>query len=126
MKKLPLMLMLVTGAAFSQTAYVTPPGSNKVGDTIQKENFIYVLFTSKPCSLPLVNAEHMRKAELYGTKDPDIGCWARTLSPSKGSILIIGPEGNVSNQDLMGFAKATIKAGGDAVIDAPAYFRPQP
>lgn len=126
MKKLPLMFLLVTGAAFAQTAYVKPPGSNKVGDTISRADFIDVLYISQPCELPIVNAKHMRKAEIFNAREPDIGCWGNTLSPNKGSIIIIGPEGNTSSGNLMGYAKSTIKKDGDAVIDVPAYFRNQP
>lgn len=126
MKKLLLILAFMAGTTFAQSAYVTPPGSNKVGDIINRSDFIYVLYSSAPCKLPLVNAKDMHKAEIFNTKEPDIGCWASTLSPNKGSIVIIGPEGNTSTGNLMGYAKTTIMAGGNAVIEAPAFTRSQP
>ncbi|MCT9017099.1 hypothetical protein N6G05_26470 [Cupriavidus gilardii] len=126
MKWLPLLLAFTTGTAFAQSAYVMPPGSNQVGDTIKRSDFIYVLYSSKPCGLPIVNAKDMRRAEIFNSTEPDVGCWANTLSPTKGSILIVGPEGNTATGNLMGYAKTTINAAGDAVIAAPAFRRAQP
>ncbi|MDT6962902.1 hypothetical protein QTN24_15485 [Cupriavidus sp. SZY C1] len=116
MKKLPLLLALFANAVLAQTAYVTPPGTRKEGDTIDRSHFIYVLHESEPCGLPIVNARHMRKAEIYNTRKPDIGCWGGTLSASKGSVVIIGPQGNTSARNLVDFSKVNFRPDGSVVI----------
>lgn len=126
MKKLLFALLAISGAAGAQEAYVMPPGSNRIGDTIARDKLIYVLYTGAKCPLPIVNAEQMRRAEIYNTQKPDTGCWGKTLSPLGGSIVIIGPQGNVTSGNLTGYAKAKIDATGAATITAPAYALRQP
>ncbi|MGO4412495.1 hypothetical protein AB4Z27_06025 [Cupriavidus sp. KB_39] len=116
MKKLPLLLALIANAAFAQTAYVTPPGTRKVGDTIETAKSIFVLHESAPCSLPIANAKHMRKAELYNAGVPAIGCWGTILSATKGDYVIIGPYGNISKGNLVGFSKVKLQPNGNGVI----------
>lgn len=120
MKRSVFVLFMMWGMAGAQEAYVMPPGSNQAGDVIAREQLIYVLYTRAKCPLPIVNAEHMRRADIFNTRTPDIGCWGRTLSPQEGSVLIVGPTGATSAANLGAMVKARIEKDGSATITEPS------
>jgi len=119
MKKVFLLMMLFSAAASAQDAYVRTI-SGTATETVAADQYLLVLFKNKPCALPISNAPYMHKAEIFNAPNPDIGCWGKTLDASKAEILIIGPYGHKSRDDLTNFYSATLDKDGTGHIKGRA------
>ncbi|WP_176331145.1 hypothetical protein [Burkholderia vietnamiensis] len=123
---LAIAATIVTGNALAADteAYVLASKPPAYG-MIPAANMIYALMLKDPCLLPIANAKNMRMAAIFNNKlrpdHPDIGCWGRTLHPSKAEVFVIGPTGEIiSGISLTAFVRATINRDGDGTALGPA------
>lgn len=119
MKKVVLLAMLFSAAASAQDAYVMTRSAPST-ETVSADQYIYVLFKDKPCKLPIADAPYMRKAAIFNTSNPDIGCWGKTIDASKAEILIVGPHGHKNSASLTEFYSATLDKDGTSHIKGRA------
>lgn len=114
------MLAAASSLAGAGEAYVFPPGQNQVGDIVPRDKLIYVLYTKEKCTLPVVHASDMRRAEIFNRAEPDVGCWGKTLSGDPNSVVIVDRNGNVTNSSTSSFALADVGRDGSANITLPS------
>jgi len=121
MKKLIFLAFLaMSGTAAAADAYVFPPGQNKVGDIVPRERLIYVLYTTEKCTLPVIHANDMRRADMTGSGRTTQGCWGKTLSGDPDSVVIVDKFGNVTPSSTSNMARATISTSGEATVVEPS------
>lgn len=107
MKKMMLLVALITiaGAARAEEALVYPFQGMKVGETVSNP-FPTILYTKKPCALPLANAKDMRAyASFRGVWDE--GCWGATID---GNALVVVPHAPTKTFSLSALPRADVQA----------------
>lgn len=114
------MLAAASSVAVAGEAYVFPPGQNQIGDIVPREKLIYVLYTKEKCTLPVVHASDMRRADIFNRTEADVGCWGKTLSGDPNSVVIVDRYGNVTNSSTSSFALAEVARDGSANITRPS------
>ncbi|RSB84873.1 hypothetical protein EGT47_27655 [Burkholderia cenocepacia] len=126
MKKTSLIVataaMLAWGNALAveNEAYVLadkPP----IDGVIRQRDMIYALMLKDPCLLPIANAKNLRMAAIFNNRRhperPDVGCWGKTLSPTKDEAIVIGPTGALSDtMTLTSFLRVSLDRNGDGKV----------
>ncbi|PEH83733.1 hypothetical protein [Burkholderia gladioli] len=121
MKNVVLLAMLVSSvASASSTQDVFVMTKSTSSETLSPDQYIYVLFKNSPCKLPIANASNMRKAAIFNSASPDIGCWGKTLGRGDADLVIIGPYGNIDNASLTEFYSAKLDSDGTGHITGRA------
>lgn len=113
-----------SAVAAENEAYVLankPP----VDGVIRQQDMIYALMLKDPCLLPIANAKNLRMAAIFNDRRhpdrPDVGCWGKTLSPTKAEVMVIGPTGTLSGtMSLTSFARVSLDRNGDGRVLGPA------
>jgi len=105
----------LAGYVFSKAGRTVPPGQ-----TIDREDMIYVLYSNVPCSLPIVAAPTMQAAELIQGRGLARACWAPTLSPLSDEFTIVSQHGHVERGSLLNFVKAEFRGDGTVASAGPA------
>ncbi|MDN7413492.1 hypothetical protein QZM42_33745 [Burkholderia vietnamiensis] len=96
-----------------------------VDGEIRQQDMIYALMLKDPCLLPIANARNLRMAAIFNDRRhpdrPDVGCWGKTLSPTKAEVMVIGPTGALSGtMSLTSFTRVSLDRNGDGKVLGPA------
>ncbi|WP_455154512.1 hypothetical protein [Cupriavidus campinensis] len=123
MKVVAALLLFFATSAHATEALVMTRNQQSKG-VIAQEEMLYALLVNDPCMLPIANAKNLRMAAIFNNpKKPDVGCWGRTLSPTKAEVVIIGPYGNTDEGNLLNFVKVKLDANGAGKVLGPAMSR---
>lgn len=124
MKVAAAMLLFLATTANATEAFVMARGGPQGAGVIAQEQMLYALLINDPCMMPIANAKNLRMAAIFNNpKKPDIGCWGKTLSPTKAEVVIIGPYGNVDEGNLLNFTKVKLGPDGAGKVIGPAMTR---
>ncbi|MBJ9593241.1 hypothetical protein [Burkholderia seminalis] len=116
MKKLVAMMMLSTAIApsFAETIYTTVgmPASC-VGQRFNVSEANDVLYSSRPCKLPIVNSKNMRQYTFAAQGMSWDGCWANLLG---NRVSLISSDGSEDVRSKLEFVVSELNRSGVAVV----------
>lgn len=117
-----LAMMAIAAGASAETILVEPGEGHKyVGDKFDARTVKQTFFESRPCQLPIVNAEHMRQHINDAIAIPMKACWGRTLG---GGIVMVFENGMSMSGSEQAYVAATVDKNGGATVIKSIYKKP--
>lgn len=121
MKKLIWMLSLLASTASAETVLFEPSeGRQYVGDEFDARAAKQVLYTDRPCKLPIVNAKDMREYTTTAIAIPLKACWGKLLG---GEVIFVFENGMTMRSSESAYVVADVDKKGNAKIVKSIYKR---